>query len=180
MTTFSDMKQEDQDLLAGLPYRAGVWASHADDVAGEGDDKREKKAIEEVIASCSRKMEGFMFVSEVMRETLKSKGRWKGWTADPGDVPGDCRKAMALLDGKINKTAFRNYRHALFQIAMETAGAHGEFGDIDEEKGFVARLLDGMGGKRESFMNVSASENDALDSLAAALKIKRFRDQEKS
>jgi hypothetical protein len=37
-----------------------------------------------------------------------------------------------------------------------------------------------MGGKRESFMNVSASENDALDSLAAALKIKRFRDQEKS
>ena len=44
MTALSSLLPEHQNVLIGLPYKVGMYISHADDAHGEVDDEREVKA----------------------------------------------------------------------------------------------------------------------------------------
>ena len=49
MSALSNFSEDEIELLASVPYKAGAWISHADDEEGEDDDERELKALESII-----------------------------------------------------------------------------------------------------------------------------------
>ena len=80
------MTQSDKNLLASLPYRIGVWISHADDEAGEFDDEQEMKALEAIIKSIASLHDDAPFVQKIAKETLKQRDNWPEWTMNSFNV----------------------------------------------------------------------------------------------
>ncbi len=173
MATLNKMEKDERDLIVGLPYRVGVWMSNAEDDLGDGDDRREHKAVEKVLRRFAGQIERYPFISAVLRETLAQKDRWGHWAENSLDVLPDCERALTIVNKTGSREAVINYRKILMKIANDVAGAHGEFGEFESESGFT-RLISGfLGSKRDDFMNISPSEDEALERLACVLRLKR-------
>ena len=63
MTTLSDFSASELELLVSLPYKVGVYVSHADDEDGEVDDEREMAALESCIKAIASLREDKPFAS---------------------------------------------------------------------------------------------------------------------
>ena len=181
MTQLSDFSAEEAELLVSLPYKVGVFISHADDVDGERDDQREIKALESCIRAVGRLHEDKPFTSEVAKAALEQKDKWPSWIDASFHAPEEARKAVAVLRGKAPEQVRKNYRAFLMEVASTVAQAHGEFSSFDEEQpegglfgGLVGRIAGSFKGLSEDDaghpMNVSAAEDTAISLLAKALK----------
>lgn len=178
MSVLSEMNPEERGLLIGLPYRVGVWMSHSDDEAGQGDDIKEMNALESIIRSIARVHEQSAFVQEVARETLARKEKWETWAAHSFDILADCEKAIDILKREVGTGDAKDYRNTLLYIAETVAAAYGEFGmgaHVDEERlgGFLTKIIGRFRGEDQeaAFMNISPAEDDALNRLKMALRI---------
>ena len=169
----SDLTNEERDLIIGLPYRVGVWMGNAEDEGGDEDDAREMVALEKILADLAKMEKVPAFVRELLKETLSRRERWPDWADDTFDILPDCKKAVDVLEAKSGKADRSNFKKTLKKIALQVAGAYGEFGDFDndEGKGFVGRLIGKIKGadKAEDFMNISPGEEEALRNLAEVL-----------
>ncbi len=177
MTSLSDFSDEERTLLVSLPYKVGIWVSHADDTEGEQDDDVEMDALERIIREVAKHHEDMPFVHQIARETLKSKDKWPAWTDESFHVLKSCEKAMVLLKSRAEERTVNNYRKSLLEIAQTVAEAWGEFGGANAEApaGFGALVgkISGMFGKNDGTnhaMNVSAAEDSSLSQLAAVLR----------
>jgi len=182
MTSLSDFSADEQELLVSLPYKVGVYVSHADDADGELDDEREMVALETCIKAIATLHEDKPFTADVMRQTLAMKNEWTRWVDQSFRVSDDARKAAALLQSKASEAEAKNYRAALMEIGATVAGAYGEFGEFDDDDtsgGVFGALVGKITGGLSKLtaddvnhpMNVSASEDSALAELSDALKI---------
>ncbi len=180
MASISDFSGSELELLACLPYKVGVFVSHADDADGEVDDDKEIAALETCIKVIARLHEGKPFTSEVMKQTLAMKTEWPRWAAQSFNAAEDARNASSLLQGRVSEAECKNYRGALMEIASTVAQAYGEFGEFDEEDssgGIFGGLVGKIAGTLSSLsaddanhpMNVSAAEDSALAELKSAL-----------
>ncbi len=179
MSQLSELSPEDRGLLVGLPYRVGVWMSHSDDEAGEADDIREMKALEQIIKSIAQVHEQSAFVQEVAQQTLARREQWERWANHSFDILADCEKAAAVLKSRVNDNDRKDYCRTLVNIAETVAAAYGEFGmGADEDEGLLGGFLGKVVGKlkgeeaEDGFMNISPAENDALERLKTALRDK--------
>lgn len=181
MTDFSTFTDDDQDFLAGLLYRAGIWISHAEDDEGEEDDEREMEALEAVLASVARRHAGEPFIQGVAKAALERRDRWPDWEDGVLSVLQDCPKAIALLKRAAPEKTVKAYKGAVMEIAVAVARAYGEFAGEKEAGGglfgaLVEKIVSGFSGLSEGDaghpMNVSPAENTSLSRLAAALKIR--------
>ena len=179
MTALSDFSASEYELLVSLPYKVGVYVSHAEDEDGEGDDEKEMAALERCIQAIVRLHEDKPFTAEIVNQTLSMKTDWPRWSARSFAVPDEVSQAAALLRGKASKSERDNYCAALMEIASMVAQAFGEFGDDeDEDAGVFGKLLgkitDGFSslkpGDGHNPMNISAAEDTALETLRMALK----------
>ena len=176
MSALSDLLPEENELVVSLPYKAGVWISHADDVGGTADDRREMAAIENVIVTMAKLGKASNFVRDVAHETLSQKAYWPQWRAQAGALFTDCNKATSFLAGYVSKEDLHEYRLFLWRIASAVAQAHNELGA--EKKfnenliaGFFEKIADKITGEDDdAFMNVSPEEQAALSRLKQALK----------
>ena len=182
MNALSVFSDEEITLLVSLPYKVGVWVSHADDEEGEADDEREMKALSTCLKAVARKYDGPGLVDDIARETLKREKFWLEWTDQSYNILPDCEKALALLKEKAGLQDAKNYKAALLEIAATVAQAYGEFNSFDEipeDEGFFGRIVKKVVGGVVGLskddanhpMNISASEDSALSQLAAALVI---------
>ena len=179
MTALSEFLPEHQNILIGLPYKVGMYMSHADDAHGEVDDEREVKALERCIRAIAGLHEDKPLTSEIMRACLASKEEWDVWGNHSFNAPDAARQAVEILTAKASEQELKNYREALMEIATTVAQAYGEFGEFDEEDeggglsgllGKITSKLSGMSAEdKDHPMNVSASEGEALMVLRAAL-----------
>lgn len=183
MSALSAFSEEEITLLASLPYKVGVWVSHADDEEGELDDVREMKALTTCIKAVTKAYDGPGLVDDIARETLKRESLWPQWTDRAFNILPDCQKAIVLLKEKSGLQDAKNYKAALLEIATTVAQAYGEFNSFDEipeDEGFfggiVNKVVGGFSGLSKDDanhpMNVSAAEDSAISQLAAALKVK--------
>jgi hypothetical protein len=179
MTQLSALQPADAALLISLVYKVGIWVSHADDVDGERDDEREIQALESGIRAIAKLHENKPFTSEIAREALKRKSDWAKWTDESMSAPNDARRAVKLLQSAVSEAESKDYRAFLMEIAGAVARAHGEFGAFDDEPeggiaGLMGKIASGFKGMasddKNHPMNVSAAEDSALSTLAAALK----------
>ena len=177
MSILAGLSDEQMTLVVSMPYRTGMWMSHADDEDGGVDDAREMKALEASLRKVSTSKTIPVFVVEVVRETLVRRAEWDKWAENTFDIVPDARRAMEVVSTKVSRKDSVNYGRLLLTIAKAVAGAHGEFGDDldDDQKGikaFIMKLL-GHSQKREDFMNVSPTEQAAIDRLVAAIRVSK-------
>lgn len=180
MTTLADFSASELELIASLPYKVGVYVSHADDEGGEEDDEREMDALESCMKAIASLHEDKPFTSEAIRQTMVMRSEWPRWAAQSFNVPEEAAQAKVLLAGRANEQETKNYCIALMEIATTVAQAYGEFGEFeDHEKtglfgsivGNITKKLSGLSEDDANHpMNVSAAEDNAITALRAALK----------
>jgi hypothetical protein len=170
----STLNDDERKLVVSIPYRVGIWVSHADDEGGERDDRNETKALGKVFSSLTRAKNLPFFIAAVLDEIQSAQDRWVEWEAISSDTLSDCARVLALLESKASASDAANYKKLLKKIAFRVAGAHGEFGEADAPEGFFARLSAGFkklkpSARVEDFMNISPAEEEALRNLARTL-----------
>ena len=67
MTTFEELDINKKEMLASLPYRAGLWISQADD-SGESSDQEELKVLHNIVDGFARDVFGSELVQNIMTE----------------------------------------------------------------------------------------------------------------
>jgi hypothetical protein len=175
MTRLSDFSPDEIELIASLPYRVGMWISHADDMDGEGDDEKEAKVLSGCLRQFAKMHDDKSLLSEVMTESLRREDKWAEWADQSFTVLNDIKKVIPLLRDKASTEEIKDLKRSLMEIGTAVASAFGEFGMFDEEKteGLFAKIISkfsALGGDDAGHpMNVSAAEDSALENLRAVL-----------
>lgn len=175
MTRLSDFSSDEIELIASLPYKVGMWVSHADDVEGEGDDEKEAKILSACLRRFAKMHENQSLLGQVMAESLRREDKWAEWADQSYTILNDVKTALTALRSKADVEEIRSLKRALMEIGASVASAFGEFGMFDEEKteGLFARVIGKLSGLADNDsghpMNVSATEDSALNNLRAVL-----------
>lgn len=175
MTSLSDFEQAETELFASLPYKVGMYISHSDDVEGEADDEREQKALASCLKQFVKLAENKPLLAGIVKESLRREDKWAEWTDQSFTVLHDIKKAVPLLRTKASADQIKEIKRALMEIGTAVAQASGEFGQFDEAESdsFFGRIIGKFSGLGEGDaghpMNVSATEDSALEKLRATL-----------
>lgn len=180
MAFLEKFNDQERTLLVGIPYRAGLWVAKADHVGGMDSDMKEKFSLESAIRNKSKGMFESAFVHEVMIELNARKAEWVSWAGGLDTLTADCEKAVAVMDGRVDRRDIDAYRHNVMHIAVTVAQSFREF-DIGQpfwvRVWSVVRIgLDKMIGlargeayESETLLNISYAEDLLLAQLAKAL-----------
>lgn len=182
MSFLDSLGPEQQDMIVSLPYRVGLWVSHADSAGGDEASEKELEALSNIIQGFGADVFGSEAIQSIMNETVSRRDKWDDWAHNYKNVPEDCKKAVYYLGqygSDKDVTMFQTY---LMEIGEAVALA---FRERDEENSFfeemhvhivywMSRLRAMLGSNVpartiDDFLNVSHRERRALQSLAAAL-----------
>jgi hypothetical protein len=182
MAYLDQFSADEKNLLISLPYRAGLWVSASDATGGHTADEKELEALAKSIQGLSQGMFESALVHEVMAETFLHRAEWPVWAKNYGVTPDDCKRAIALMQArKVPPRDVDAFRRMLMQIGLEVARA---FREYDRNEPFSHRLvrqisilvdsffgaLQGEKHVSEDILNISYSEDIALNALAMALR----------
>ncbi|MFN3701122.1 MAG: hypothetical protein ACK4VI_06335 [Alphaproteobacteria bacterium] len=127
MSFLDELQPQDRALVISLPYRVGIWISHADDTGGEEASLEEKAALANIIDGFTREVFGSEAVQHIMMETLQAKNEWEGWAHNYKTILEDAQKAVDILNEVIDPKEVSAYRQRLFEIAEAVALAFREY-----------------------------------------------------
>lgn len=174
MTSLADFSKEEADLLISLPYKAGMWVSHSEDHDGEKDDTHENKALTACLRQFAGMGDGKPLFAQVIKETLRREDKWAEWADQSFTLVQDIQKAVSILRGKASVDEIKFFKRSLMEIGTAVAQASDEFSDDAASEGIFGKILSKFSGLADHDeghpMNVSASEDSALEKLRAALK----------
>lgn len=174
MTSLSDFTKDEAELLINLPYKAGMWVSHSEDQDGESDDTHENKALTACLRHFAKMGDGKPLFVQIIKETLRSEDKWTAWADQSFTLIEDIQKAVPILRGKASVDEIKLFKRSLMEIGTAVAQASDEFGDDSGDEGFFGKILAKFSGLADHDaghpMNVSASEDSALEKLRTALK----------
>jgi hypothetical protein len=178
---------DQRTLLVALPYRVGLWVSHSDDAGGKESNEAEMRVLTEIITSFSEDFLKSEFAQELMEETTRRQSEWAEWSDHIQDIPGECARAVGLLSERLDRKELLSFKFNLMEIATDVAMAYREFdevGDVGYKLKVYAKvalhkfqsLMRGSKSRSlDEFLNISLSEQRALDALAKALDINNER-----
>lgn len=184
MTALSNLPDDVALSIIALPFKAGMWVSHADDVDGEADDDNEMRALEKGIPAIARLHGDSPLVQDVAQALIRNKSRWDGWTEECFFIAKQAPDIMQAVKTHFGLDEAKVFKRYILELAKMVAEAHGEFAafdDMDEGKkdsffsGMVGKFVGAlamMGDADQSHpANISPSEKSAMSQLSAALKI---------
>ena len=184
MGVLSQLSQDKALAIISLPYKAGVWVSHADDVDGEADDANEIKAIERGVPALASLHSASPLVQEVAAEIIRLKPDWDRWTEECFYIVKQAPVIMQDIQSEFGSEEAKQYRRFTMELGKMVAQAHSELGAFDameEDKkegflsGVIGKFVGGLSSMKDNDTghpaNISPSEKSALSQLAAALKI---------
>ncbi len=174
---FCRLNDEEKSLLVPLPYRVGYWISQADLSGGDEADRLELATLECLITSYSQDMCKSEFMQLLMEETVKNKKNWTEWQKNIAKVPEECRRALALLAGRLDEKCQAGFRENLMEIALSVAGAYKEEGRHKNLIGVLASCCRSLSSRKSEkkdleiihSQNVSFRERAALKELVKIL-----------
>lgn len=179
MPYFSDFNREELSLILSIPYRAGVYLSHADDVAGcDRDDAKEQAVLEKTMKALHAKVDGKTLAAGILDDILSHKDHWPVWGAEADSVLQDVPRAVRLIHDRLPDSELTLYKKCVFQVAKavamaanEKAGVQDSFSDVPGGR-LILKLRDWMETRKVETMpqNISPAEKAALQKLQAALK----------
>ena len=184
MGVLSTLPEDKALAIISLPYKAGLWVSHADDIDGEADDANEMKAIERGVPALAELHSGSGLVQEVASEIIRLKSDWDQWEEECFYIVKQAPEIMHEIQTEFGVGEAREYRRFVMELGKMVAQAHSElsaFDAIEEDKkegflsGMVGKFVGGLSGMKDNDKghpaNISPSEKSALSQLSAALKI---------
>lgn len=179
MPYFSDFQWEELSLILSIPYRAGVYLSHADDVPGcDRDDTKEQLVLEKTLKKLRSKVDNKTLAAGVLDDILNHKDHWPAWGASADSVLSDVPRAVRLIHDRLPDSELTLYRKCVFSVAKAVAMAANEqdgmqdsFSDIPGG-GLLRKFRDWMETRNVENMpeNISKAEKVALQKLQSALK----------
>jgi hypothetical protein len=174
MTSLADFTKEEADLIVSLPYKAGMWVSHSEDQDGESDDTHENKALTTCLRHFAKMGDGKPLFAQIIKEALRSEDKWADWADQSFTLIEDIQKAVPILRGKASVDEIKLIKRSLMEIGTAVAQSSDEYGDDSASEGIFGKILSKFSNLADHDaghpMNVSASEDSALEKLRAALK----------
>lgn len=175
---------EDQayDIIS-LPYKAGIWVSHADDVEGEADDTHEIKSLERGVPEFAKLHENSMLVQQVASEIMRLKDSWPSWENECFHIVKTAPATMQAVLEYFGEHEAREYRSYIMELGKMVAQAASELNAFDaieeKEEGFfgsmIGKIVGGISAMSKDDVNhpanISPAEGSALSQLSSALKI---------
>ena len=75
MTSLADFTKDEVELIASLPYKAGMWVSHSEDQDGESDDTHENKALTACLRHFAKMGDVKPLFAQIIKETLLNEDK---------------------------------------------------------------------------------------------------------
>lgn len=172
------------DVIA-LPYKAGLWVSHADDVDGEADDINEMKALERGIPELAKLHSDSLLVQQVASEMMRLKGEYAAkWEDECFHILKTAPQVMQTILKNFGEREAKEYRAFTMELSKMVAQAASElhaFDAIEEDKkegffgGLIGKVVGGISSTSKDDVNhpanISPAEGSALSQLSKALKV---------
>jgi len=183
MSQLSNLPEDEALKIISLPYKAGMWISHADDVDGEADDINEMKALERGIPQLAKMHEGSALVQQVANDILAMKDHWAKWEDECFFVTKQAPDIIGVIKTQFGLAEAKQYRAFTMELGKMVAQAASELDAFDDEQpkedGFfgsmIGKIVGGMSGVSQDHKdhpaNISPAEGSALSELSAALAV---------
>lgn len=183
MVMLDHFTPEQQDILVALPYRVGLWVANSDMAGGDDSAEAEMRVLTQVITAFAEDFCKSEFAQALMEETVRRQAEWPEWSQHLDEVPGECKRAIDLLSERLDHKSVLSFKMNLMEIATDVAMAYRELDentDVLDRLGIllqsaISRIRARLAGRRvpsmDELLNISASEQRALDVLVAALDI---------
>lgn len=183
MSGLSDLNEDQAHEIISLPYKAGMWISHADDVEGEADDINEMRSLERGIPELSKLHENSMLVQHVASEIMRMKDHWDVWENQCFHITKTAPDTMKMVLGHFGESEAKEYRSFIMELSKMVAQAASELDAFDpmeqKEEGFfgnmIGKIVGGISAVSKDDVNhpanISPAEGSALSELSAALKV---------
>lgn len=183
MVQLNNFNDDQRQLLIALPYRVGLWVSSSDSSGGCEADQAEMRALTTIVTGFAEDFLKSEFVQRLMEETVAHREQWKKWGDNLDEVPAECTRAVDMLAETLDRKELASFKFTMMEIANFVAMAYRE---AEHQEGLGFRLqvysrilmdkLQMMPGRRKArtmdeFLNISESEQAAIDRLARALQI---------
>lgn len=181
MPHLEKFSEDQKELLVSLPYRVGMWVSESDQGGGSGSAHEETVALEGIITGYAEDFLKSEFVEDVMKQTLAHKARWGEWTNGLDAVPLECRRAVDILNERLESGHALSFRQSLMDIATTVAAAYCEFDDKGASSRrigayiryywavFKAEMKKEQPPSLAHVLNISMAEREVLKDLAHSL-----------
>ncbi len=180
MSMLEVLTPQERQLVASLPYRAGLWVSVSDTEGGDKAEEKELIALNNIILGFAEQVFGSEFLQYVMRETVAQKDNWALWSKDIDTLPDQCRKALIILRSHFDEKEVQTYTMRLIEIGEAVALAFRESqpeSPIEKLKTYVAYNISKYKATQkkqpaktyDQYLSISPSERKAMMALAGAL-----------
>ena len=138
MSGLSSLSPAQADLVAGFPYRVGIWMSNLDIENAPEAKQREVEALAHVLDEASRRHD---VVGAIARETLKRKSHWPAWRDSAPGLLQDCAATLGVLNQALPHGDAKAIGKWVFGIAVAVAEAYGEFSSGEDHTGAIGRTM---------------------------------------
>lgn len=184
MSQLSNLPEDEAIKIISLPYKAGMWISHADDVDGEADDINEMKALERGIPELAKIHEGSALVQQVANDIMAMKDHWPKWEDECFFVTKQAPDIIGVIKAQFGLAEAKQYRAFTMELGKMVAQAASELGAFDDDEpqqkeglfgSMIGKIVGGMSSVSQDHKdhpaNISPAEGSALSELSAALAV---------
>jgi hypothetical protein len=177
---FSQLSPADEELLISLPYRIGLYVSHADVTGGWDAQESEIQSLTDILRDYSNDFCKTEFSQKVFMDCLAMRGKWPVWSQDAESVPAQVDRAMRILQPMMSEKELAGFCEVLGDTALAVAMAFREAADSgNENRPIVREILARLGGilaEKDPLdhINISGRERAALKKLAHSLRYSRL------
>lgn len=175
---FSQLSPADEERVISMPYRIGLYVSHADVTGGWDAQDNEIQSLTAILRDYSNDFCKTEFSQKVLMDCLAARAQWPSWSHDVHDVPLQVGQIIGTLEAMLSEKELRGFCDVLIDVGLAVAMAFREGGE-EAERPIVREILARIGTALTEkdpldHVNVSESERAALKKLARAMRYSKL------
>jgi hypothetical protein len=178
---FSQLSPADEDVMVSLPYRIGLYVSHADVTGGWDAQDSEIQSLTGILRDYSNDFCKTELSQKVLMDCLASRAKWPSWSQDVDQVPAQIGQIITTLESMLSEKELSGFCDVLTDIGIAVAMAFREGGEEAGERPLVREILARLGtvlSEKDPLdhINISESERSALKKITRAMRYSKRKD----
>lgn len=176
---FSQLSPADEEIIISLPYRIGLYVSHADVTGGWDAQDSEIQSLTAILRDYSNDFCKTEFSQKVLMDCLASRAKWPLWSHDVDTVPEQVFKIVTTLESMMSEKEIAGFCDVPTDTGIAVAMAFREGAGQETDRPIVqeilVRLTTVLAEKDPlDHINISDSERSALKKLARAMRYSKI------
>ena len=177
---FSQLSPADEELIISIPYRIGLYVSHADVTGGWDAQDSEIQSLTGILRDYSNDFCKTELSQKVLMDCLAARAKWPSWSHKVDEVPSQISHIVTMLETMLSEKELRGFFDVLIDIGLAVAMAFREgSGEEEGERPLVREILARIGTALTeqdplSHINISESERSALKKLTRAMRYSKL------